>query len=153
MAVYTHKAFMKKLDRIAQKVKEDTTDEIIGACQFGSLIAKQTAPIDEGHIIRNIIWKKAKNNQGWIIQKNPGYSNPSRYGKKKGTPFNYAYAMNSQSGSKGAAKVINGKMVLIPWKNHIKTGDPDYMTRAGKEAYNKLKVRLRVLTGRAISIK
>jgi hypothetical protein len=149
MAVYTHKTFMRKLENIKRNISQGTDTLVTGAGKYAYTIAKQKAPKDTKTLIRNIEWKRGKDKQAWLIQKNPGKQNPSRYGARKGTPFNYAFAMNSQSGSKGAMTTRG----IVPWINYIHSGDPNYMTYAGIETFKELRRNVRVLSGRILKTK
>ena len=91
-------------------------DKTLKAAKSSALFAKGIAPKQTGALIQAISWKKNKNNEAWILQRNPGHQNPARYGKAKGKPFNYAEAMRHAGRT----------------RSMIRTGNPDYMREAAR---------------------
>jgi hypothetical protein len=117
---YTLQSYRKRLRRLQGQLTR-TDDVVQKTAIFGAKKAIENAPIDTGALINSIVWKKSKDSQAWIVQRNPSRINPKMNDRSdKGRNFNYAWYMY---------QLANGKANSLHNYN-LKRGRLDYMQYA-----------------------
>lgn len=118
--------------------------------------ARSIAPVNTGALIQGIHFKIQKGNKNilWLMQRNPGITNPNVWGKQ----FNYASWMNKTGGvlrKTNRPRVghdDNGAIMSFPAGKHIYSGDPHYMRTAAAWMRNNSNKIIRAHVQRAIKI-